>query len=332
MNSSRTALVAMLIAVEVLLVGLMLFALRGGFGGGHVLAASGFHSVNSTGKTFAPIAAGLAPVVRIDDPSTHVILTTSIDGLIHVKDDSSQHGLVWGSSTIANLTVARTPDGVQISRPAYHSFAMFGMDIERIEVQVPSGSRIEIGHCSAADISGVRNAVDVASQDGHISLTDIRGAVVAHSDDGHLDATDVSGDTLALSTNDGSLHLHDVTARVLDATTSDGRVEAMNLSIDGATPHVTLHTGDGSLHISGRFAPQGTYDFSSGDGSAELTVASGSDLAISASTGNGRIHVDGSSYGDGDSATRTIRLGNGSGAMRLATQDGSIHITTNGAL
>ena len=335
MNNPRVALVAMLVAVEIVLIGMMMFALNGGaWNSGVFAASSGFHHVNITGKTYAPVAAGLSPHVQIDDPYSGVHVSASNDGLVHVQDLTSVHGFVWGESNIADLTISRTFDGVHIVRPTHtgSDISVLGSDFERIEVQVPSGSHVDIGHSSSAEVAGMNNNVDVLSQDGHIALSDIRGNVSAHSDDGHVDAVNVTGDNVAISSDDGSVHLRNVNARLLSARSADGRIEALNLAIDGAAAHATLHTDDGTVIVNGRFTPKGSYDFSTGDGRVELGLAPGADLTIDASTGDGHIYVDGTSYGDGDAAAHTVRVGGGSGAMRLTSQDGSIHITTNGAI
>ena len=228
----------------------------------------------------------------------------------------------------------RTADGVSISRPSSErNFRLvFGVDVEHIDVQVPSGSHVDVRRSSVAEVSGMHNDVDVKSQDGHIALSDIQGNVVAHSDDGRIEAKNVTGSSLVMSTDDGSVHLRDVSANSLEAKTSDGRIEGKNLTITGAAPRARLHTDDGSVLISGTFAPRGSYDISTNDGRIETTVGANSDMTIAVSTDSGRIYVDGSSFGDGDSTTHTVRLGSGSGAMRLATHDGSIHISTNGVL
>ncbi len=337
MGYSRTALVAMLLAVELLLVGLMFATFRGFWGPSHEFArasAQGFDHMILSGKDYAPVAAGLTPHVQVDDPDSGVSITASNDGMVHVHDASSVQGFVWGgASKIPDVTVSRTADGVHISRASnLNGIFVLGEQRQHVDIAVPSGSHVDIGHCSSAQVSGMRNTVDVRSQDGHITLADIQGNVDAHSDDGRIEASDLTGTTLALSTNDGSLHLHNIHAASLDATTSDGSIEAKNLAIDGTSSHATLHTNDGSLRLSGNFAAQGSYDFSTGDGRVELALAPGSDLTVNASTGDGRIYVDGSPFGDGDSAAHTVHLGSGSGTMRLASQDGSIHITTNGAI
>ena len=109
-----------------------------------------------------------------------------------------------------------------------------------------------------------------------------------------------------------------------------GASKPANLTIAGARPDATLHSDDGPLRVAGTFGPNGSYELSTDEGLVNLRVPQSSDLAIEASTSDGRIDVDGSSLARDDSAPHTIRLGAGSGTMKLATSDGSIHIYTNG--
>ena len=117
-------------------------------------------------------------------------------------------------------------------------------------------------------------------------------------------ATNVRGDRLALDSMDGHLALQDVAVASLVATTHDGRIEADGLSRRREPTRRCRPT-------TARF---------------ELELAPNADLTIDASTGDGRIVVDGTSLERDDSAQRTIRLGAGTGRMKLATSDGSIHI------
>jgi DUF4097 and DUF4098 domain-containing protein YvlB len=209
----------------------------------------------------------------------------------------------------------------------------FGMTEQNIEVDVPANSRVEIQKSSGATVDGLRAGITVQSQDGHISLTDVQGIVDAHSADGFIEATNVKGDTLTLVSADGHIRLQDVTAAQLTARSNDGRVEAANLTIAGDKPQATLHSDDGSVHVHGTFAPAGTYEISSNDGRIELALAPNSDMTVTATTADGRISVDGKapSSEDGDAHNQTIKLGSGSGSMRVSSGDGSIHLTTNGA-
>jgi len=317
----------MLLAAEVLIVGMAVYALGGG-----ARFANGMHHADFSAAPVEPIAAGETPQIAIDDAASRVKVGVSSDGLVHVTDLTQMRGAIFSNSTYPQLRVTRTADGVQIERSATPDFSveLFGFSTEAIQVDVPSGSHIRIARCSGADVNGITGGVNVQSQDGHVTLSDLRGNVDASSDDGYLTATNVHGDRLALQSNDGHLALADVTVGSLVARTHEGRIEATNLTIAGARPDATLHSDDGPLRVAGTFGPNGSYELSTDDGGVNLRVPQSSDLAIEASTSDGRIDVDGSSLARDDSARQAIRLGAGSGTMKLATSDGSIHIYTNG--
>lgn len=333
MKYSRTSIVAMLIAVEIVLAGLMIFVVHGGFGGGNVFAANGMHRVQFSAMPLAPIAAGSSPHVVIDDADSFVTVTPSSDGEVHATDNTRVVGAIFSNASLEHLRMARTADGVRIERPASaHGFLSFGRFSQEIIVGMPTGSRLEIVRSSGADVRGLRNDIAVVSQDGHISLADIDGNVDAHSNDGHIDAVDVRGTTVKISTDDGRLNIRNVTAATLDAHTNDGRLEAHDLQFQGAAPRASLHTNDGSVHVSGLFPASGTYQIGTDDGRVELALARGSDVTVDAATSDGSLYVDGQSFsGDGRSA-HTTRVGSGTGSLRLTTGDGSMHITTNGAI
>jgi Toastrack DUF4097 len=299
---SRASVVGMLIAAEILIVGMAIFALgRGGTG-----FAAGLHHVSFTPSAISPLAAGSTPRVVIDDPSSRVHVAVSSDELVHVRDLTSVHGAVYSTGSYAQLRVARTPDGVRVERPhtGSLSFELFGFSRQAIEVDVPSGSHLEIVGCDGADVLGIAGGTTVHSLDGHVTLTDLQGTVDVRSDDGYVSATNVRGDRLALASNDGHLALKNVTVDTLQAKTLDGSIKADALSVASAAD---LQTSDGSIHVA---------------------LAPNANLAIDASTLDGRIIVDGATLEH--DARRTIRLGSAAGKMRLATSDGSIHILTNG--
>jgi Putative adhesin len=323
---SRISVVVMLLAAEVVIVGMAIYALDGG-----ARFPNTMHHADFTAAAIAPIAAGQTPQVAIDDADSRVDVGVSNDGLVHVRDLTQMRGAIFSTSTYPQLRVTRTPGGVRIERAAQHfSVEVFGFSTEAIQVNVPSGSQIEIARCSGADVNGITGSVNVQSQDGHVTLSDLRGNVDASTDEGYLAATNVHGDRLAMESSDGHLTLADVTVGSLVARTHEGRIEASNLTVAGARPDATLHSDDGPLRVAGTFGPNGSYEMSTDDGWVNLRVPQSSDLAIEASTSDGRIDVDGSSLARDDSAPQTIRLGAGSGTMKLATSDGSIHIYTNG--
>jgi DUF4097 and DUF4098 domain-containing protein YvlB len=335
MNSGRVALIGMLVGVEVLIAGVAIWCIGGA---GH-LSAAGFnpHQTDYAAKMVASLDAGETPHVVISDPESRVYINVSADGKVHVQDKTSVHGLNFsGDRDIPQLKATRTADGVLIERADYNDNWMhftIGESFQQIEVDVPANSRVEIQRSSGATVTGLRAGISVRSQDGHIALTDVQGIVDAHSDDGYIDASNVRGDTLTLMTADGHVGLKDVTTPNLTARSNDGRIEATNLSITGGDkPQATLHSDDGSVHVKGAFAPGGSYEVSSNDGRVELGFATNADLTVTASTGDGSISVDGkTSSSDGDAHHQVIKLGSGSGAMRVSSGDGSIHLTTNGA-
>ncbi|HYL27297.1 MAG TPA: DUF4097 family beta strand repeat-containing protein [Candidatus Nitrosotalea sp.] len=303
---SRASVIAMLIAAEVLIVGVAIYAV----GHGSKSFAAGMHHVQYSAAAIAPVDAGATPRVTIDDSDSRVNVGLSNDGLVHVRDLTEIRGAVYSSGPYPQLHVARTSDGVNIERAHAERFSimLFGLNTQAIEVDVPAGARLEIARCAGARISGVTGGVSVHSVDGHIALSDLQGTVEARSDDGYISAAGVRGDRLTMESADGHLALSDVAVTSLVAKTRDGSIKADGLAVDR---DATVQTNDGSVRMG--FAP-----------SANLT--------IDASTHDGKIAVDGDSSDHNDSAQRTIRLGAGTGRMTLATDDGSIHILTNGAL
>lgn len=299
---SRGSVVALLVAAEV---GIVVMAIA--IIGGHASFASGMHQVRFNAAPIAPIAVGARPHVVIDDSESRAVVGVSSDGFVHVRDLTRMDGAILSSQPYPHLVVTRTLDGVRIERPhvAHFSVALFGFSMQRIEVDVPQDARLEIARCSGADVDGVTGGVTVHSVDGHVTLTGLQGSVEARSDDGYVSATNVRGDRLALESMDGHLSLDDVAVASLSGTTRDGRITAKGLSVGS---DATLTTGDGSVRVN---------------------LAPNSNLTIDASTRDGRIAVDGSSLDD-SSAQRTIRVGAGTGRMQVSTDDGSIHIFTNG--
>lgn len=279
---------AVLIAAEVFIGGVILSLV----GGPHVFSvqASGFRAVDQTGKTFAPIDAGGAPHVVIDDAASGVAVTPSLDGKVHVKDDTQLFGLAWARTERPPLRVQRTSDGVLIQRPGDNKlhFAVFGFDRQHVEVAVPAQSFLDIRACSGANVSGLTAQVQV------------------HSVDGRITATNVHATQLALTSEDGGLRLNDVSAPSIDASTSDGSIRAQHLAVGGGT----LHTDDGGITLDLRSA----------------------NVSIHARTQDGSLRFNGRRIeSDDDANSGDFQAGTGGGSLQVSTQDGNIHITTNGA-
>ncbi|MGB9652342.1 MAG: DUF4097 family beta strand repeat-containing protein [Candidatus Cybelea sp.] len=303
---SRASVVAMLVAAEILIVGMAVAAV----GRGHASIAGGLHHLDFSAVPVAPIAAGAAPHVVVDDVDSRVGVTPSSDDQVHVRDLTEIRGAVFSSTKYPQLKVTRTLDGVRIERPHVGNLSIdiFGFSTQEIQVEVPAGARLEIARCAGADVDGIAGGVNVHSLDGHVTLANLQGSVDAESDDGYVKATNVHGDHLAIESRDGHLTLEQIAVASLTGTTRDGRIEADDLNVTG---NGTLQTDDGSVRA--RFTPD-------------------TNLTIDASTRDGQISVDGDSADRGDSGQRTIRLGTGAGTMKLASGDGSIHIFTHGVI
>jgi hypothetical protein len=117
----------------------------------------------------------------------------------------------------------------------------------------------------------------------------------------------VQAGDVKIACSDGSLHFSDLQTASIDANTGDGSIKATNLRVGGGT----LRTNDGSIRVA---------------------LADGN-LTVRAQTNDGSIRFNGArAEQSGDSGSADYQVGTGGGPLQLSTQDGSIHITTNGAL
>lgn len=310
---SRTGIVAMLLAAEVLLVGIGALAL-GGSVRGVAAQAAGVHSEQFVPQTIAPLDAGQTPHIQISDPDSKVVVTASSDGLVHVTDLTSVGGIVWGSVHLAQAHALRTSDGVRIERaPEKNGMTFsFGNITQRIEVAVPPGSTLDIEQSSGASVASLSGAVRVRSQDGRITASDLSGNFDALSNDGSLEVRNVHAASVVLQSLDGHLRLDDVTATKLLATTDDGSIHADGLVLTGPAARGRIRSNDGSVRL-----------YFSDAGNAN----------VHAHTADGHIVVNGqSTRGDGDGADTHSALGNAAGGLEVWTQSGTITMTTDGAL
>jgi len=272
----KSSIVAALVAVEVAIVAVALYAIGFGRPGAFMARAqAGIQHYDFVGKPFPAMAAGTAPHVTIDDPESTVEVKTSSDGMVHVTDRTNVQGLRFpGDSGIPALSVSRTADGVAISRPPHERFFVMGMSDERIEVDVPAASRLEITQSEGDDITGITGGVYVRSQDGHIGLNDVKGTVDAHSDDGSIRTHGLAlAGNNTMSTDDGRIELGFAPGADLNVEvgTDDGRITVDGHRVarddsDDDTSHYTMRLGngsgslhattrDGSIHITTNGAP-----------------------------------------------------------------------------
>ena len=296
---NRTGIVAVLVAVELLIVIIGVNALRGRGMGMSYSFPTGGRAISFTAKSIQPIAAGTAPRVTIDDPNSGIDVRVSYDGLVHVVDNTTFNGSAFGANGAGYPQLEVTHDGNDVSvsrRNVDIDWFSNATSRQRITVEVPAAARIEITNAGAVDMRGLNG-----------------GTIAAHCDDGDIEVSGITTPSLTLTSN-------------------DGHIEAMRLAMTGASPQLKLASDDGHVNFSGLFPAGGNYDISTNDGDIEARVAQGSDVTVNASTSDGDIRVDDSGRDSGDDgSSQTIRIGSGAAAMRVHSDDGSVAITTNGA-
>jgi DUF4097 and DUF4098 domain-containing protein YvlB len=262
-------------------------------GGSFAVRAAGLPHAYSwqAGKAFSPIDAGNSPHVVVNDPESRFVIEASTDGKVHVVDDTRMSGLFLGGNRPMPLEVSKTGDGVSIVRPESSG----GMHVQIFGF---SQQRVELQVPQGA-------YVDV-QRCGGADLSDLNGRIAVHSFDGHISAKNVHATQLTLRSEDGSLRLNDVAAPSIDASTQDGSIRASGLAVGGGA----LRTADGSIRA----------------------AFTGSDVTVRARTADGSIYFNGHRAGsDQDGSPAEFLIGKGGGSLEVSTQDGSIHITSNGA-
>ncbi len=148
------------------------------------------------------------------------------------------------------------------------------------------------------------SAIDVRRCAG-ADVSGLTGQVRAHSTDGSIAVSDLRVSALTLSSEDGRLRLDDVAAPSIDAFTQDGSIHAQRLAVGGGS----LSTQDGSVSLNLRAA----------------------DVTVHAKTQDGSIDFNGRHVDSSDDASGAqFQVGRGGPPLAVTTQDGSIHIDTNG--
>jgi DUF4097 and DUF4098 domain-containing protein YvlB len=332
---SRSGIVAVLVAAELLIIGLIIAS----FGGFRSAFAGGMHRVDYDAAPIAPLDAGSAPHVSINDARDRVVVTTSSDGLVHITDQTQVHGVVWSDEPVLSkqpLKITRTSDGVRIERPSdtLVNWTVFGDTEHRITVETPAASTLAIEDSAGSNVTGITGGTNVKSSDGHITLADLRGAVDVNDEDGYIEANDLQGSHIALHSDDGHLKVRATQAGSFEATTSDGHIDIAGLRVSGDSSRAIIHTDDGPVTVSADFTAGGNYQVSSGDGSVRVTLPSTADLNVTANATDGRVVRDGTAArrNDDGASNQTFTLGGGTGRLAVSSDDGTIEFTTNGAV
>jgi len=205
----------------------------------------------------------------------------------------------------------------------------------RVEAREPATKDWTVGMFSNASrrvrlVASVPRTCNVLahSGDGSIEAERLRGRVELRTSDGAVRGIDLEGD-LHIETGDGSVKLQDV-AGAVDVSSGDGSIFAA-----GRLRAVRLRTNDGTVSVSAapRSVMSGAWEITTGDGSVVLSLPDGFDAEIDASTGDGIVRLDSAfgapDGGEGDRRVLRTRIGNGTHAIRIHSNDGSIKIRRN---
>ena len=147
--------------------------------------------------------------------------------------------------------------------------------------------------------------------------------IIAKSGDGSIDIERVAG-RVQLRSGDGSIRGRMLGGDV-EADTGDGSIR-----LDGKLTSLRVHTGDGSvtIHAVAGSSTGADWDIVTGDGSVTLEVPDGFGAELDAHTGDGGIHMRDITLSNvsGNIKRNSVRgrLGDGGGALRVRTGDGSI--------
>jgi hypothetical protein len=299
---SRSTLIGALVVVELAIIGMAAQAVSGSSGSSSPSWTFDSHGWSQAGdpvtarldKTFET---GGAPHVVVDVDNADVTIQAGAATSVHVAGTMSVSHVRGGVK--ASLDAVRTADGVRV---AVESGFVYGKITREVHITVPPDAQVEIASAGSVTTSGLHGKLIARLSDGDIRITNHRGDVDVTTSSGDIAMLDAQGARFALHTEDGALKLTSSGADHVDALTHSGAIHAVDFrAVDGA-----LQTNDGGIDVG---------------------FASESDATVSLHTDDGHISGAGGTAQDGDSASRSLRLGSGRGHFEISTGDGSITIT-----
>ena len=305
----RATLIAVLVGVEVAIVGSMINAVHGGGA-----FPAGAAEPAPAAQPAYHFTTGAASALVVDAPGVDVTIETQSAPRIDVGIRTEREGIVYGSPPV--VTARDDAGTIRVSATrASHVSVLFGDASTHVDIAVPADTPVTVVHAGAIALTGLNAVASLNSDDGSIHVSRFRGNLTATSADGRIEISDADCPTLHVAAGDGRVILSRVTAAQIDASSASGRVVGTGLQLR-----------DGRV--------------SSADGRVILGFRSGSDTTVTAVTNDGSVRVSGftatgdqakSAGGDDDApAATTVRVGAGNGRLDVHASSGSIELTQEG--
>jgi Putative adhesin len=293
MMISRSQLVAVLVALEVVIAGEMVVAIRGDqqpaeWSPWHSGAAAASGPNLTEGGSHQVFSAGAHPAVTVDIGYADLTIRTGDAAQIDVAvSKSSDFGIFRGNGPISAAKVGET---VRIEAAGAHSWS--AGDNRMVTVIVPPNTRVTVEKAGDIKAQGLRADASFQSVgNGTITIEDY---------DSH---------NLTVAASDGRITLQRVSANHLDATTSDGRIEGTGLLLrDG-----NIESDDGRVSLGFAAGTNALVNAETSDGKIRVSGIPGASSETK-------------SNDDDDASSRSVRIGAGEGRLDVRSSDGSIYL------
>jgi hypothetical protein len=289
--TARTTLIAVLVVIELAIIGGAVSAIRGDNTPWFSQNASAQPATGGSiteGGTHQVFSVGGRPTLTVDIGYADLTILTGAAGKVDVSvSNSTDFGPMRST---APISAHQSGDAIRIKKPEDTGWSMG--DNRMVTVIVPPETQVSV-------LSG-----------GDISASGLRAAASFDSvGNGSIAVDDFNGPTLDISSS-GRISMHSVITPRLDASSSDGRIQGSALQVrDGH-----IKSDDGRVTLSFAAGTNTTVDAATDDGTVNV---SGFTAATSTSS---------SKSDDGDASSGTVRIGDGNGRLDVRSSDGNIEI------
>jgi DUF4097 and DUF4098 domain-containing protein YvlB len=293
MMISRSQLIAVLIALEVVIAGEMVLAIRGDQPAEWSAWQSG--AVAASGPNLAEggahqlFAAGAHPALTVDIGYADLTIRAGDASQIDVSLSKSNDFGMFRS----NGPITATKDGETVRIATVNERHWSTGDERMVTVIVPPNTKITVERAGDIRAEGLRADASFSSVGN-----------------GTVTVEDFNAPSLSVSASDGRISLQRVAANRLDVTSSDGRIVGTGLQLrDG-----NIESSDGRVSLG--FAA----------GTNALVSAETSDGKIRVSGVPGVTETEKSNDEDDDASSRSVRIGAGEGRLDVRSSDGNIYL------